>query len=246
MAKKKKRKIASGVWILLFLAVVLVVVVKTVPIFEIRTVLVEGNNRLTAEEIGEAAHVPLGTNMFCVRMGDIEKRVEEMPYVKSAEVSRRLLDKVRIRIEERQEAAAVKLSEGYAVIDDGGRVLRLTLDEEDMLILSGVSVQSAIVGQDVQMEEGQSADSFFDMLTKLCAACLLEDISAISIPSSIDVQLKTRGGMEIYLGSMEDIEYKLKLVGRILHGEYDGIDTEGGGVLRWTSEGQFSYRQSET
>ena len=244
MAKKRKRKIKSGVWLLLLLTAILIVVVMTVPIFEIRTVIVEGNSRLTAEEIHAAAAVPKGTNIFRVRMQNIEERVLTLPYVKTAKVNRRFPDKVRIAISEREEAAAIKSGGGYAVIDDTGRVLRLSLEKEDMLIFSGCEVENAEVGESIRLVEGQTPDDFFTLIASLRCQDLLKEMQTLTIASSIDVQLETKGGMQIYLGSMEDMEYKLQLVKQILHGDQTEIDSSSGGVLRWTSEGQFSYRQS--
>lgn len=242
--KKRKKKKLGGIFILLLLFVIALVMLLTSPVFCVKSVEVLGNSRLTAEEIYAAADIPEGINSFRLSLRGTKKRVESLPYIMTAKVSRRLPDKIRIHVTERTEKAMAKTAAGYAVIDNTGSVLRLVDKEEGLPILSGFQTEQAVEGSPIQLSEGKPIEEYLAIMNVLEKEALLEPIKEISILSNIDVRLYLKSGMEIYLGATEDMEYKLKLVRNILTSEGTNVTAESNGVLRWTNEGQFSYRQS--
>lgn len=241
---RRRRKI-GGVFILLLLFIIAVTVALTVPVFNITSVIVTGNARLSEEEVLAVAGIPVGTNIYRVSMGKAEERLTAMPYVLSAEARRKFPARVHIKIEEREEKAAVVCDGGYAVIDSTARVLRLSAEEENLPLVSGSGVVSASPGKTIEMKEEGFCDDFTALLSALDAADMGIEISRIAIENTADVSVETEHGLEIHLGGMDDLDYKFKLCKNIICGGHGGINRESGGVLRWTSQGQFSYRQSK-
>lgn len=241
---KRRRKI-GGLFILLLLFIIAVTVALTVPVFNISSVTVTGNARLSEEEILLTAGIPVGTNIYRISMGKAEERLEMMPYVLDARVRRKFPARVHIGIEEREESAAVVCDGGYAVIDKTGRVLRLTNTEESLPVISGASVLTASPGKTIEMKEERFVEDFTLLTAELENADLGVNIAAICIENTADVSVETEHGLEIHLGGMEDLTYKLKLCKNIIGGGQGGINRESSGALRWTSQGQFSYRQSK-
>lgn len=245
MAKKRKRKNQGGIWILLLLTVILVVVALTTPIFNIRFVTITGYQRLAEEEIRKAANIPPEKNIFLVSTKRIAQQVETLTYVKEAKVKRRIPDKITISVTERVETASIKAGGGYAIIDDTGHVLRLALGEEDILCFSGCTVNRAEEGKLLELDEEHHLSMYLSVRDNLFAVGLEGKIKTISIDDIGEIKAVTRGGMQIYLGTIDDIAYKAELVGKILGDGYPELNADCGGVLRWTSEGNFSYRQNE-
>ena len=242
---KKKRKGIGGIFILILLFIIAVTVALTVPVFNITSVTVTGNTQLTEEEILEAANIPIGKNIYRVSMKDARLRVEDMPYVLTAEVERRFPAKVVIEVTERTEAAAVKCDGGYAIVDPTCYVLRLTPSEEDTMTVSGVKVEAAKPGEEIQIGEDRTVGEVTAMLEALEKADMQVRLRRIRMDSMADIIVETQYGMEIHLGNMDELVYKLQLCKNILNGGYAGLHKESSGVLRWTNEGQFSYRQRE-
>ncbi|WP_109506055.1 cell division protein FtsQ/DivIB [Nocardioides speluncae] len=85
---------------------------------------VEGTQVLTPAEVRSAANVKTGEPLAQVDLGAIERRVEGMAAVRSADVSRSWPDKVLIRVEERQAVAVVEMAGRFRGLDEDGVVFR--------------------------------------------------------------------------------------------------------------------------
>lgn len=242
---KRRRRTGRSIIILLLLFAIAVTVVLTIPVFNITSVTVTGNARLSAEELLAAAAIPTGKNIYRVSMKDARERLELQPYILTAEVKRRFPARVAITVTEREEVAAVKCTGGYAVIDKTGRVLRIAADTEEQMTVTGGTVEKALPGTDIVMQDGHFITNLTTILDELEKTDLQVRLRRIQLDSSLDTVLITEHGLEIHLGGMDELSYKLQMCRNILGGGYGGINRESGGVLRWTSEGQFSYRQDE-
>ncbi len=241
----RKRRKTGGIFILILLFIIAVAVTLTTPVFNITSVTVTGNARLSSEEILAAAGIPIGTNTYRVSMKHAEARMEAMPYILTADAGRRFPAKVVIRITEREEAAAIECPGGYAVVDKQCRVLRLSAEEENIPVASGAGVEQATPGTDVMMRDERFTTDLKAIFEALETANLEVELGRIRLNSAVEVILETKKGLEIHLGGMEELPYKLQLCRNILHGGHAGINKDSSGVLRWTNEGQFSYRQSK-
>jgi cell division protein FtsQ len=106
--------VAVGAWLLLgsrFLAV--------------RSVQVTGTHLVPRSEVLAAAAIPQGQPLIRVDTGAAASRIERIPQVQSAQVSRQWPDGVLITIRERTPALAVPLvGGGFALVDASGVVVR--------------------------------------------------------------------------------------------------------------------------
>ncbi|MBE7024442.1 MAG: FtsQ-type POTRA domain-containing protein [Ruminococcaceae bacterium] len=244
MSKKRRRNL-GGVFILILLFIIAVTVVLTIPVFNITSVTVTGNARLTTEELLTVAAVPTGKNIYQISMKDVEERLLAQPYVLSATVKRRFPAKVAITVTEREEAAAIRCTGGYAIIDSEGRVLRIAAEPESVMTVSGGTVDTAQPGSTILMTDENFLGNFKLLLSELKGADLSVTIRHMRLESSINTVLETEHNLEIHLGGMDELSYKLQMCKNIMCGGYEGINRESSGVLKWTGEGQFSYRHHE-
>ena len=95
------------------------------------------------------------------------------------------------------------------------------------------------------MEDARFVSDLRTLFAAIEEADFSAELQRISIESAVEVMIETKGGMEIHLGSMDELCYKLQMCRNILEGGRAGLNKDSGGVLRWTSEGKFSYRQSK-
>lgn len=241
----RKRKSYGGIFILILLFITAVVVTFTTPVFNITSVAVEGNETVQTEEILHVANIPLGMNTYRVSMKKAAGRVEMLPYVLDAKAGRRFPARVVIKVTERKEAGAVTCPGGYAVIDKECRVLRLTAEAENLPIISGATVETATPGTEIQMKDARFVGDLKTLFTAIETEKLGIEFARISIDSAVEIVLETKGGMEIHLGSLDELSYKLQMCRNILEGGRAGLNKDSSGILRWTSEGQFSYRQNK-
>ncbi|GAK49672.1 TonB box-like [Candidatus Moduliflexus flocculans] len=92
---------------------------QTSPRFEISRIGIRGHVRLTPQAIVEHLNLPRHTNIFHVRLHDIQQKVESLPWIRHADVFRQFPDKLSIIVTEREPFALVKLDELYLIDRDG-------------------------------------------------------------------------------------------------------------------------------
>jgi cell division protein FtsQ len=91
---------------------------------DVDTVAVRGARRVSAEEVVETSGVRRGEALLLVDLGTVTRRVEGLPWVRSAVVSRDLPGRLRIEVTEREPVAWVGGPDRrVALVDADARVL---------------------------------------------------------------------------------------------------------------------------
>lgn len=116
--------------------------VRSAPAFAIRSIEIEGNERLTDEAILTEAGVALGTNVFLRAPDVIQRDLEGVPWIARARVTRRLPGSLQITIEERRPALILLLDQPYLVDTEGAVIKPVEAgDPNDLPMVSGMSLE---------------------------------------------------------------------------------------------------------
>lgn len=129
------------------------------PRFEIVSLGIRGHSRLTPETIAERLDLQPHTNIFQVRLDDIQRKLEDMIWVKEARVFRNFPQKLSIHLTERVPFALVKLGELHLVDQEGVVLGALASGSEIRLpIVTGSFVQDvAQDGENTQLKHALQA-----------------------------------------------------------------------------------------
>ena len=137
--KKRRRKnylLRIGIAILV---VVLAIVFMKSDYFMVKKISIEGNHKYSDSYILTKTEIKKGMNsIFDVDASDGEEALLSNPYFAEASIERDLPDKVVIRVQERKNAAKVKVNNRYYIIDKDGIVLRKTKRLLKVTLLMGV------------------------------------------------------------------------------------------------------------
>jgi cell division protein FtsQ len=90
----------------------------------VRSVGVTGTHLVPNSQVLAAADVPEGLPLMRVNTGAVARRVERIPQVLSASVSRAWPDRLVITVVERKPALAIPAGSGYDVVDQTGVILQ--------------------------------------------------------------------------------------------------------------------------
>jgi cell division protein FtsQ len=115
--------------------------IMTSPRFSIRTVLVDGNQRMSAEDIASAGGVSVGKNIFALDLESAGTSITNAPWVEKASVTRTLPSTVRITVTEREAWAMAAIGgELYLVTRDGDPFKRAADgDPIDLPVVTGIT-----------------------------------------------------------------------------------------------------------
>lgn len=122
--------------------------------FTVDSIEVKGNNHFTAEEIINIAHAVPGHNLiYNPDKQEIIDYLEQNPYIKSAEVTRKLPSTLVITVHEREQACAFKYDDDYLIMDDEGILLKKTRTEPMITMLKGFVVNKMKLGEPIGTDD---------------------------------------------------------------------------------------------
>ncbi len=123
-SRVRRRRLQVGAGLLLLCLAVGVVKLARSPLFGLTAVRVEGEAALTRNQVIAASGVRLGESYLPIDLGAIQRRLEALPRVARAIVTREYPSGLRIVIQERQPTAALSAgSGGYWLVAGDGTVL---------------------------------------------------------------------------------------------------------------------------
>jgi cell division protein FtsQ len=115
---------------ILLVVVVLVVLVAAAalvtvsPLLDVDHLQVHGVHRLTAAEVEAAGGIHRGDAMVWMDTGRVAGRIEALPYVRDARVTREWPDTVKVTVHERTPVAWIDGPGAKTLVDGSGRVLQ--------------------------------------------------------------------------------------------------------------------------
>ena len=158
--------------------------------FTVDSIEVRGNNRYTAEEIINIAHAVPGHNLlYNPGKQEIISFLEQNPYIKSAEVTRKLPSTLVITVNERVQACAFKYDDDFLIMDDEGILLKKTRTEPKITMVKGMIVSKIKLGETV----GTENQKLFSNTLKLIRAMNAADMYFVSVDmSTYDTDFQVR------------------------------------------------------
>ena len=237
MAARKKQKNRRGrsrlgkvIQFLFVAALLCAVTVGATVFFQVEQVTVSGNARYTEAEIVAATGIKTGDNLFHMNKFAIrDHMLEEMPYLESVLIRRKLPNTITVTVEEWDAVAQILPNEGWVapevkegeeapeaadavwLISVGGKVLEQAGAEDARMRISGLTALDAREGvqMTVPAEESGRMDAVLKLLEELERRGMLSDISKMTVGSTTIV-MEYLGQFDVKLPMDGDYEYKLE------------------------------------
>jgi cell division protein FtsQ len=201
-AGRRRLRVLASVGALLALLPVGWLVTRT-PLLDVDRIEVDGAARTGTETVREAAAIGDGAPLLDVDTGAAAARVEALPWVARAKVTRQPPGDVRIAVEERAPAAVVAADGRLALVDETGRVLAGVASAPAGLVT--VDGLAALPAPGDQVPESLRPA----LAVALRVAAALEERAAAvrSTDGGLEVSL-AEGGLAL-LGTADDLDTKL-------------------------------------
>ena len=205
--KIKWKKLGSAIFttVLLF---VLIYLVGSSPLFDVKTITVQGNETVTTEKIISLAEIETGDNFFAIRVKKAKENLEYYPFIEKAEVKRKLFNKVSIIVQERPAIGYVVTPDGYIQVSADARMLAIqqTLNDYNLPVISGVDLDELTsLGGVIENHKLQQA-------LKVLSSCdkeLLGNLAELNVSQNGEIIAYTNQKLEVRLGEMDNVERRL-------------------------------------
>lgn len=174
------------------------------PLFEIKSITVEGNLRLQAEEIRSASGLAPGTNIFQAQTGEARDRLEALPAIREAQLVREFPSTVRIIVVERVPVALVNIQGEFWEVDvEGVPVGKKGKGWDGLPVITGVQYGNPNLQRTLEAV-GRLPDE------------VVAGLSEVWFGNDLRFILYTFDGIEIRLGQAERLEQKGGLLLEVL------------------------------
>lgn len=219
--KKKKRESLYPPQFKGFLAMIVVAVATFVvmlgPIMAIDQVDVNDLKYISEDKVLEVAGYPVGQNLFRFNGSKAEEELLKYPYVEEAKISRHFPHRLEINITERQPAGVLLNNSNYLQFSKDG----ILLDNTKSLSNLSLPLITGFKMEDVPAPGGAFKDNarFKDIL-RIINACnddLLRMLQEINIKDRNNILAYTSQGIEIRIGSVDNIEVRMATLNDIIN-----------------------------
>ena len=214
--RRRLRRAALGALALLPVGVLAWLLLSS-PVLSLRTVEVQGNDRLSTGAVVVAADVDLGTSLARVDTSAVQARVAGLAPVAEVQVHRTWPGTLTIRVVERVGVAFVAADAGRSRLVDAEGTPFETVPRapEDLPRL--------VVGPPGPAPQDPATTAALQVLTSLPAA-LVERVGSIGATSPTTVTLTLEGGRTVVWGEAGDDERKAAVVEALLRRKGRTID----------------------
>lgn len=154
---RRKRKKKKGFWtkprVIFLLAAAIVLCLCFLPIFNLQSIVVEGNANTPEEKVLEAVSVQEGNNIFRISTRKIRKNVSSMPYVESVKVKRKLPATLIVEVKEYVPMYQMAYMGEYLLLSEENIVLEKIPElREGVPELIGLTPKSFVPGEAIAEE----------------------------------------------------------------------------------------------
>lgn len=187
--------------------------VASASFFQVRKIEVQGAARVSAEDIQALVRKDVEkTGVWKADLKGMSARLEHLPWIRTAVVSRVLPDGIRVRISERVPRAVVRTASGrFRWVDDDAVLLgeMLPTDQIPAFFLRGLNEEDP---EGARKENSERVARFLELQAAWDAAGLSERVSEVNLIDLLDVRAQLAGDnsqVEVRLGS-QDFGKRLK------------------------------------
>jgi len=227
--RRSKGRLSKLIQLLFVLALLAAVTVGATVFFRVEQIEVSGNSRYTGEEIVAVTGIQNGDNLFHMNKFAIRDHVlEQMPYVESILIRRRLPSTITIAVEEWDAVAQVlpnpdwtppEVEEGEQppvaaaeswLISVGGKLLESAPEGDPRMTLSGLTALDVRAGTQLAVpeEEAGRLDAVLTLLAELEDRGMIAEVSRMQVGStSLVLEYKGRYDVRLPLGG--DVAYQM-------------------------------------
>ena len=164
------------------------------PIFNIRSVSVEGNVLVTAEQFQEKLKPLVGQNLFRSGRRKIRNTLKTIPYIDTVDVQKRLFPpSVKVTVTEYTPSAYIKI------------------DGETLPTVTGLTVTDYKLGEILKTDENEKFDITKISLSTLEATGILDKVIEINVTDVTDITMNYDNRITVQCGTQLDLERKIRL-----------------------------------
>jgi cell division protein FtsQ len=190
----------------------------TSSLFNIKTINVSGNNRVSQQEIIRLSGLSYQQNIFRINSKDTMKSIFQSPYIEKIKIKRHLPNIIKIDIIEREPLVLVPYVGSYLFVDSQGIVIEINSSIANMKlpVINGLKFNTFKLGEEIKVENKLQLTSVIKLINEIKKAGIIQEIAEINAQDILNFKLRTKSGIKVNLGDDTNINTKIPLAKAIL------------------------------
>ncbi len=221
--KKIKRNLKIAKYSFLSICTIAIIILAmTSPLFNIKEIIVEGNEKITKGEIISLSQINLEQNTYKTNMNKSKKNILENPYIKNVEIKRSLPSTVIIKVEERKTAFMVEYGNGYAYVNNQGYILEISTQKLEVPIIQGTetNVEEFIPGGRLTKNDLEKMSTVIKIMEVATNNEIESLVTRIDIENKNNYKILFETEQKVaYLGNETDLNTKILSIKSIIEKE---------------------------
>lgn len=225
--KKTKKKVNIKILkysFLLFSVLAIVIITMFSPLFNIKEIIVTGNEKITKDEIISLSQINIEENTYKINTKKVENRILENPYIKSVEVKRSLPSGIILTVQERKTTFMIEYGNGYVYVNNQGYILEISSGKLEVPILQGVetAVEELVPGNRLCNEDLKKLSTVNKIMEMAYNNEIANLITRIDMENSQNYKIVLESEQKVaYLGDETELNTKILSIKAILEREKD-------------------------
>lgn len=183
------------------------------PALAVDEIVVLGGKHVSAVEVAAVTGLDPSDNLLLVSTGRVAAQVEELAWVASAKVDRKLPGTVRVKVVERTPRVVLATERARWLLDARGHVLAPATTESGHLpVVAATAVNEISPGMQVPETEVRDALTALRSLSPR----IRREVAAVLAPTSERITLSLRDGTQVRFGAAESLDAKNEVLQALL------------------------------
>ena len=209
----RRRKLKKHIFTVLLALVVMCVGLILVfsLFFKINTITIDGDKVYSDKMVVEKSGIETGENLFKINEEKLSQKLSnDLPYIKSVTVERKLPDTIIINIQAAKEVGAIATNKGFVLLDETGKVLdkNASILKENVAVINNVKLKEYVEGQKVVLTDEKKTETLIKLFEAIKNADM-QLLTEIDLKNINDINIKYDDRITFEVGSLTNIETKL-------------------------------------
>lgn len=229
--EKSVKKEGKNNFVLLCLLFAVLTSLLFTPAFNIKSVVVTGNNALTAQQLVKSSGIVTGRNILRTNTRAAVKNLKKMPLINDVHIMLKFPATVEIAVEECVKTAYVKHLDKYICIDKNGKILEILngAENENLIVVTGVVPTKFEVGAKITLKDSEKFDILTSLLSEISAAADLPNaVKSVDLSDKNRIKMTMDNEIVVNMGKNDALQYKMAYLTKTLETQ---LKTYRGGTL---------------
>ena len=218
---KKKRTMTKGAKVLFSVigAIVLLALLFSSPLFNIKTIDVEGNSKVSDEKMISISSIQFHTNIFSMKKRDAIEKIKTNPYIEDVKIARKLPSTVKIDVIEREPRYMLQFADSYVYINNQGYMLEISNEALEVPILIGFTTDLSNIKAEnrINVEDLEKMNMVIKIFETVKSNDMGHLVSKIDISNEKNYTIILESeGKKVYLGDCSDLNTRILYLKAIL------------------------------